>query len=111
VEWGVSPSILGREGQIKSVNFKISEIINNLSLMKKAHKSLVFSLFLLGFMALSQIGYGQFPPPPPSGDKGGNNNGVPGGGAPIGSGMVLLISLAAGYGAKKVYQAKKRLTE
>ncbi len=79
--------------------------------MKKVHKSLVFTLILFGFMALSQISLAQFPPPPPLGDKGGNNNGVPGGGAPIGSGMVLLISLAAGYGAKKVYQAKKRLTE
>jgi hypothetical protein len=79
--------------------------------MKKAHKSLMFSLILLGFMAISQISLAQFPPPPPSGGKGGDTNGVPGGGAPIGSGMVLLIAMAAGYGGKKVYQAKKRLAE
>jgi len=76
--------------------------------MKKVHKSLMFSLILLSFMALNQISYGQSPPPPPSGDKGDSNNGVPGGGAPIGGGVVLLISLAAGYSAKKVYQAGKR---
>ena len=76
--------------------------------MKKVHKSLLFSIILLGFMAISQISFAQFPPPPPSGDKGGSSNGVPGGGAPIGSGIVLLISLAAGYGGKKVFDFKKK---
>ena len=79
--------------------------------MKKVHKSLIFTLFLLGFMALSQISQAQFPPPPPSGGKGGDTNGVPGGGAPIGSGIVLLITLAAGYGGKKVFDARKRLVD
>ena len=80
--------------------------------MKKVNKSLVFALILLGFMALSQISLAQFPPPPPSGDKGGSSNGVPGGGgAPVGSGMVLLITMAAGYGGKKVYDARKKLAE
>jgi len=59
-------------------------------------------------MALSQIGVAQFPPPSPSGDKGGDTNGVPCGGAPIGSGIVLLITLAAGYGGKKVFDLSKR---
>jgi hypothetical protein len=31
-----------------------------------------------------------------------------GGGAPIGSGIVLLISLAAGYVGKKVFDLRKR---
>ena len=80
--------------------------------MKKVHKSLGFTLILLGFMAFSQISFAQFPPPPPSGAKGGDTNGVPGGGgAPIGSGVVLLISLAAGYGGKKVFDARKKLSE
>jgi hypothetical protein len=49
------------------------------------------------------------PRTPPSGDKCGISNGVPGGGgAPIGSGMVLLIAMAAGYGGKKVFSERKR---
>ncbi len=40
-------------------------------------------------------------PPDPNGG-GGNGGGVlPGGGAPVGSGLVLFIGLAAAYGAKK----------
>jgi hypothetical protein len=73
--------------------------------MKNVLKKQMFALILLGFMALSQISQAQAPPPPP-GTKGGDTNGVPGGGAPIGSGMVLLITLAAGYGGKKVFDAR-----
>lgn len=32
-----------------------------------------------------------------------------GGSAPIGSGIVLLITMAAGYGAKKVFDARKQI--
>jgi hypothetical protein len=91
-----------------SIDKKLNQQILKFRNMKKTHKSLVFSLFLLGFMALSQISFAQFPPPPPSGDKGGNNNGVPGGGAPIGSGLVLLMAMAAGYGGKKVFDFKNQ---
>lgn len=73
--------------------------------MKKVHKPTVFALILFFLMAMSPFVQGQAPPPP--GEKGGNNNGVPGGGAPIGSGIVLLITLAAGYGGKKVFEARK----
>jgi hypothetical protein len=34
-----------------------------------------------------------------------------GGPAPVGSGLVMLISMGAAYGAKKVYNARKRLEE
>ncbi len=34
-----------------------------------------------------------------------------GGTAPIGSGLIILISMGAAYGAKKVYNARKRLEE
>jgi hypothetical protein len=46
-----------------------------------------------------------------SGAPSGGNTPVGGGGAPIGSGMVLLIVMAAGYGGKKVYDARKKLAE
>ncbi len=76
--------------------------------MRNLLKKQMFALILFGFMALSQISQAQAPPPPP-GVKGGDTNGVPGGGgAPIGSGMVLLITLAAGYGGKKVFDFRKK---
>jgi hypothetical protein len=71
--------------------------------MKKALKPLMFSLILLGFMAIAQIIVAQpAPPPPPSaGSKGDGTNKGPGGGAPIEGGLVLTLAMAAGYGAYK----------
>ncbi len=48
----------------------------------------------------------QEPPPPPP-DHGGTGN-VPGGGAPIGSGLLVLIALGAAYGGKMVYEMRKK---
>jgi hypothetical protein len=47
------------------------------------------------------------PPPLPQTGHGSANNQVPGGGAPVGSGTLLLISLAGLYGGKKVYLVRK----
>ena len=48
-------------------------------------------------------------PPPPDHSQSGN---VPGGGAPIGGGLFILIGLGAAYGGKKVYDIRKlRLEE
>jgi hypothetical protein len=53
-------------------------------------------------------------------NPGGNGNGTPvggdpigggGGTAPIGGGIVLLISMAAGYGMKKVFDARNKFEE
>jgi len=57
-------------------------------------------LMISGFSLLAQA-----PPTPP--ENAGGSGGPVGGGAPIGSGMVLLISLAAGYGGKKVFDFRK----
>jgi len=48
------------------------------------------------------------PPPPPDDPSNGGTGGPVGGGAPIGSGIVLLITLAASYGGKTVYNFRKR---
>lgn len=64
----------------------------------------LFVLMISGLSLLAQT------PPPPPGEAGGSGGPV-GGGAPISSGLVLLISLAAGYGGKKVFDARKRLAE
>ena len=67
-------------------------------------KILMLSIVLMisGFSLLAQA-----PPPPP---VNANEDGGPvgGGGAPIGSGIVLLIALAAGYGGKRVFDARKQ---
>jgi hypothetical protein len=57
-------------------------------------------LMISGFSLLAQA-----PPTPP--ENAGGSGGPVGGGAPIGSGVVLLIAMAAGYGGKKVYNARK----
>lgn len=46
------------------------------------------------------------------GDPGGDPSGDPiGGGAPIGGGLVILLSLGAAYGGKKLYDLKKESLE
>jgi len=74
--------------------------------MKKSLKIIL----TLAIIAMSAGLYAQTPPPP------NNDNGVPtpgnntpvGGGAPIGSGIVLLMALGAAYGGKKVFQMNKK---
>jgi hypothetical protein len=73
--------------------------------MKK--QIILFVIMVFGGLALMA----QAPPTPPSSANQGGTGPVGGGGAPIGSGMVLLIAMAAGYGGKKVYQARKKLDE
>ena len=65
-------------------------------------------LFILSvFLMISGLALiAQAPPAPPSSANQGGTGPV-GGGAPIGSGIVLLITLAAGYGGKKVYDFRK----
>jgi hypothetical protein len=48
----------------------------------------------------------QAPPHPNGGAAPGENNGPVGGGAPIGSGVVMLIAMGAAYGARKLYQMR-----
>jgi hypothetical protein len=72
--------------------------------MKAIFKILTVTVFLLMFNSVTNA---QAPPPPEgSGGVSGNGN-VPGGGAPIGSGLIILMVLGAGYGAKKVYSFRK----
>jgi hypothetical protein len=59
-------------------------------------------LTISGFALLAQA-----PPTPPT-NAGTGGGPVGGGGAPIGSGIVLLIAMAAGYGGKKVFDFRKR---
>lgn len=55
-----------------------------------------------------------FAQPQPGNNSGGTPVGgdpIGGGTAPIGGGITILLTMAAGYGAKKVYNAQKKLAE
>ncbi len=53
--------------------------------------------------------FAQDPPPPPGGGHGQGGGQVPGGGAPTGEGILLLIALATGYGLKKYLSGKQKV--
>ena len=74
------------------------------NITKLTKTTLILALFLgWNLVAMAQGG----PPPPPGGGHGQGGNQNPGGGAPIGSGIALLLSLGAAWGGKKVYSAFK----
>ena len=73
----------------------------------KNKKVFILLLFILVLLPLGSLMAA--PPPPPIPDPPGPSSGhVFIGGAPIGSGLVLLVSLALGYGLRKYYNARKR---
>ena len=77
--------------------------------MKNIVRIFVLTLFVLVLIVPPTSVFAQDPPPPPpGGGHGAGGSQVPGGGAPICSGLVLLIAMAAGYGGKKVYDFRKR---
>jgi hypothetical protein len=79
--------------------------------MKNTVKILVISLTLGLIIGISAVSLAQpGPPPPPSGHGSGGNQ-APGGGAPIGSGLIIMITMGAAYGAKKLFDARKKLEE
>jgi len=75
--------------------------------MKKAIINLIITGLLIVVPVI--ITCASAPPPPPPG-PGGSDLPI-GGAAPIGSGLIMLISMGAAYGAKRVYNARKRLEE
>jgi hypothetical protein len=77
--------------------------------MKKAILTLVIFISLIIVPVIMVSASAPPPPPPPGGDPG---NSTPiGGAAPIGSGFVILLSLGAAYGSKKVFDARKKIEE
>jgi hypothetical protein len=73
--------------------------------MKNKCRILAISLTLGLVIGISAISLAQPPNPPGA-------HGVGGGGpAPIGSGLVVLLGMGAAYGAKKLFNARKRLEE
>lgn len=75
--------------------------------MKKTLRKLLLVVSIIGAGALINTSLAQ-PRPGDPGVGGGSGGGGPiGGNAPIGSGLVMLLAMGLGYGAKKVYDARK----
>lgn len=71
--------------------------------MKKSIVGIILIFFLL--IMVSVVTYGSPPPPPgpvPTSDE------TYIGGVPLAGGLMILIALAMGYGARKLYAARKR---
>jgi len=68
--------------------------------MKVIFKILLVSFFLLIFQ-FALVAQNSPPPPPPAGGASGDSNDT-GGGAPIGSGLTIMLMLGAAYGSKKL---------
>jgi len=73
-------------------------------IMKKVISRSFASALLVGFLMISGSVLADAPP-----DPGGDPNtggGTPVGGSPIGGGIIILTTLAMGYGARKVYELR-----
>jgi len=53
----------------------------------------------------------QSPPHPNGGSGPGGSNTPVGGGAPLGGSLIILLTLGMGYGAKRVYEIRKKALE
>ena len=65
-------------------------------------KKIILGLFIL----LGSVSYAQLTQPGGGSGSAPNDSGIAGGGAPIGSGLALILSLGLAYGAKKTFQLK-----
>lgn len=69
------------------------------------------TILAIAFVVCSSVMLAQGPPNPPGVGHGGTGDQPAGGGAPIGSGIGILLALGATYGAAKFYQTRKDETE
>lgn len=71
--------------------------------MKRFFASTLF--FVLAFIVPT---IAQMPPHPNGGIGPGSGNVPVGGGAPIEGGLLIMLSLAVGYGARRIYEMRKK---
>lgn len=81
--------------------------------MKNIANTLKVALIVTLFTGWGLVAMAQGPPPPPGGGHGQNTNqpAGPGGGAPIGTAVTLMLGLFGAYGAKKAWDNRKKLDE
>ena len=69
-------------------------------------KSIGVLILIFIFVAAASVMLNAAPPPPPNGGPTVDETYI--GGVPIAGGVLIMIALAAGYGARKLYNARKR---
>jgi hypothetical protein len=74
-------------------------------------KTLIKILFIILFALNTSLLFPQGAPPPPPSGHGSEINQPAGNGAPIGSGLGILLALGAAYGGKKVWDYRRKLEE
>jgi hypothetical protein len=79
-------------------------IENQISFTMKKRMILIFVMMGILFINVNLIA--QDPPPPPPEGHGQTGNQPPGGGAPIGSGLAIMLALGAAYGGKKLHNTR-----
>jgi len=77
--------------------------------MKTNLKILTIALLIAVATFITTNAKADDPPPPPPGH--GETGNVPGGGAPIGGGLFILLGLGSVYGSKKLYDLRKEKLE
>jgi hypothetical protein len=70
-------------------------------------KGIFRTVVLAGILFFNVNLMAQDPPPPPPEGHGQTGNQVPGGGTPIGSGLLIMLALGAAYGGKKLRNIRK----
>jgi len=75
--------------------------------MKSLKKLIIAAIFIFAIGALSA----QSPPHPNGGNPPGSGNTPVGGGASIGGGLIILLALGIGYGARKIYDARRKVLD
>lgn len=71
-------------------------------------KKITLKVLLLSVLFLASASLNSQPPPPPADGQHGQQGDSPAGGnAPIGSGLLVLLTLSAAYGTKKAIQFQR----
>lgn len=78
--------------------------------MKNSKNAIIGFILTLGLFLATTNADAQTEAPPPPG-HGTTSQTVPGGGAPVGEGLIFLLAMGAAYGARKAYHYRKKLAE
>ncbi len=78
-----------------------------MQLLKRYFSIVLITLSLGGMLLIASPAFADSPPPPTGHGQTGNQ--VPGGGASVGGGFIILALLGLGYGAKKYYDFRKNI--
>jgi hypothetical protein len=78
--------------------------------MKNLKNAIIGFFLTMGLFLAATNADAQTEAPPPPG-HGTTSQTVPGGGAPVGEGLIFLLAMGAAYATKKMYKSRKKLAE